>query len=571
MKLRYYYIRNKKSLIVILFSALLCSLFDVLFPLIISNTTDRVVGENDMRMGEILLLFAGLLTMVIIQFIGEYLRSYLEELLSLRICSKIREDLMLHIESLPFSFFDKEKTGDLLHYFTNDIMLLEIFYGNLTSTLFIPLIQFIGGSIILRSIDFRLLIIVLLSLPFMTIFSIKVNFMTSDSLDERLKKDKEAVGNIEEVLSGIRMIKALSNTHYVRESIHKWEEDRVPSHRKYYRCNAILGSGCKSFYMLLQVIILVAGIILLRNGELKASDFIISVFYVNIFVTSILNIISFLDKYRDARICLKNINTIMMIDPDIKDVEQPVQMDEMKGEIVFEEVSFQYNDRKEILNNFSLHINIGEYIAVVGSSGVGKSTIANLIPRFYDVTKGCVRIDGIDVRLIGLESLRRHIGVVQQDTFLFSGSVLENIRFGRLDATNEEVYEAAKKANIHEFIIELPNGYLTEVGQRGVRLSGGQKQRLALARIFLKNPSVLIFDEATSALDNESEKKVQKAMERLAKGRTTIVIAHRLSTIQSADRILVMTKEGIAEEGTHEELLNLHGEYERLYNSQFEK
>ena len=331
-------------------------------------------------------------------------------------------------------------------------------------------------------------------------------------------------------------------------------------------------AGLGAFTTLIQVSVILTGTILIAKGMINVSDLVTFVLYISVFTDPVRTLIDFTEQFQNGYSGFERFQEILAIQPDIEDKKDAVELKDVKGDITFDDVSFQYEENTEkVLNHISLNVPAGAYMALVGSSGAGKSTLCSLIPRFYDVTGGAVKIDGIDVRDVTLKSLRDHIGMVQQDVYLFVGTVYDNIRYGKPDATREEVIEAAKNANAHEFIMSLPNGYETDIGQRGIKLSGGQKQRLSIARVFLKNPPILIFDEATSALDNESEKVVQDSLEKLAKNRTTFVIAHRLSTIKNAEKILVLSEDGIEESGTHEELMAMKGTYEKLYNMQFHK
>ena len=327
-------------------------------------------------------------------------------------------------------------------------------------------------------------------------------------------------------------------------------------------------AGLGAFTTLITIVVIVAGTIFITQGKTNVSDLITFLLYINNFTDPVKKLISFTEQFQNGISGYERFYEIITVEPDIKDSEDAINVDGFKGEIEFDNVSFKYEDETpEVLSNINLDVKAGEYVALVGSSGAGKSTMLSLIPRFYDVNEGTIKIDGMDIKKIRLKDLRNNIGIVQQDVYLFAGNVYENIRYGRPDATYEEVIEAAKNANAHEFIMSLPNGYETDIGQRGIKLSGGQKQRLSIARVFLKNPPILIFDEATSALDNESERVVQESLEKLAKNRTTLVIAHRLSTIRNAERIVVLTEDGIAESGTHEQLLENRGIYYNLYNS----
>lgn len=383
-------------------------------------------------------------------------------------------------------------------------------------------------------------------------------------------KIAEINSQIEDNLSGIRVVKSFANEEVEREKFREGNEGFLAAKKNSYVYMAGYNSGLGAFTTLITIAVLVFGAVLITQGSVNVTDLVTFLLYINTFTDPVKKLINFTEQFQNGYSGYERFMEIMEIQPDIEDREGAVELEEVKGDISFEDVSFQYEENTEVvLNHINLEVPAGSYMALVGSSGAGKSTLCSLIPRFYDVTGGSIKIDGMDIRDMTLKSLRDHIGIVQQDVYLFVGTVMDNIRYGKPDASREEIIEAAKNANAHDFIMSLPDGYDTDIGQRGVKLSGGQKQRLSIARVFLKNPPILIFDEATSALDNESEKVVQESLEKLAKNRTTFVIAHRLSTIKNAEKILVLTDNGIEESGTHKELLEKEGIYAKLYTMQF--
>ena len=388
------------------------------------------------------------------------------------------------------------------------------------------------------------------------------------------KRRRETIGvinsQLEDSLAGIRVVKSFANENIEMEKFEDGNKGFVEAKRMSYQSMAGYHSGLSALTTLVTVAVLLGGVAFLSNGSIEVIDLITFLLYINNFIEPVKKLMNFTETFQNGYSGFERFMEIMMIEPDIADQEEAVEVTNVSGDIVFEDVCFNYADNDEkVLNHVNLDVKAGEYLALVGASGVGKTTLCSLIPRFYDVTSGSIKVDGFDIRNMKLESLRNQIGIVQQDVYLFAGTVMENIRYGKPGASDEDVIRAAKRANAHEFIMSFPDGYNTDIGQRGVKLSGGQKQRLSIARVFLKNPPILIFDEATSALDNESEKVVQRSLEELAKDRTTFVIAHRLSTIRNAQRILVLTENGIAEEGTHEELMKQNGVYESLYQYQF--
>ena len=436
--------------------------------------------------------------------------------------------------------------------------------------IFISLMKLVGSLIIMMSLNWKLGVVALLILPIMILFAAKCNIKMRAAFKRSREKISEFNAGMEDNLSGIRVVKSFANEG---EESKKFAvvNDRLLDAKKFaYRNMGIFHSGLGAFTTFITIAVLVAGAILITYGQLTATDMVTFVLYINNFTEPVRKLINFTEQFQNGATAFGRFREMMDVPIEIVDETDAIAPPRFEGDVSFEDVSFHYPEHeKVVLSKVTLDVRAGEYIALVGESGAGKSTLCNLIPRFYEVSDGTIKIDGEDIRRYTLKGLRDQIGMVQQDVYLFAGTVMENIRYGRPDATEEEIIEAAKKANAHEFILSLPNGYHTDIGQRGIKLSGGQKQRLSIARVFLKNPPILIFDEATSALDNESERVVQESLEVLAKDRTTFVIAHRLSTIRNADRILVLTEEGIAEQGSHAELLEKNGIYAELYNMQF--
>ena len=481
----------------------------------------------------------------------------------------MRRELFEHYQKLSFSFYDGQKTGQLMSRITNDLLSLSELYHHGPEDYIIYLVKFIGAFVILININVQLTIAVFVFLPFMAVFA----FYFNKKMHIALKKNKERIGDVnaqvEDNLSGIRVVKSFTNEEVEKKKF-AYENNRfLESRKSTYRNESYLYNGMSAFVQLITVTVIVFGGVSIVNASLDLPDLITFLLYIGNLIEPIQKLTQMTMQLQEGIDSFERFIEILELEPDIQDVANAVELRDAKGNVRFKDVGFRYHEDYDfVLENLSLDVKAGEYIALVGTSGVGKTTLCSLIPRFYEVSQGEIFLDGINIKNIRLSSLRSNVGVVQQDVYLFSGTVLDNISYGKLSASMEEIIEAAKNANAHEFIMKLPEGYNTDIGQRGAKLSGGQKQRLSIARVFLKNPPVLIFDEATSALDNESENVVQYSLESLAKNRTTFVIAHRLSTIRNAKRIVVLTDYGIGEQGTHEELLKLNGDYAHLYNLQ---
>ncbi len=478
----------------------------------------------------------------------------------------MRNDIFEHYQKLSFNFYDNQKTGQLMSRITNDLFDITELCHHGPEDIVISIIKFVGAFVILININLPLTLIVFTFLPIMFLFA----YFMKNKMNRAFRKNRERIAEInaqiEDNLSGIRVVKSFANENQELDKFHAGNKRFVESKRNSYWQMATFHSGLGVFTNLISVAVIVGGSLLIADGSIEVSDLLTFLLYINNIIEPVRKLINFTEQFQNGITGFDRFMEIMDINPDIVDKKNAVELKNVKGEIQFKSVSFKYDETtSDVFRNINLKVEAGEYIALVGSSGVGKTTMCSLIPRFYEVSGGAITLDGMDIRDIKLKSLRKNIGIVQQDVYLFTGTVMENIRYGKIDATEEEIIEAAKNANAHDFIMELPDGYDTYIGQRGVKLSGGQKQRLSIARVFLKNPPILIFDEATSALDNESEKVVQESLERLAKNRTTFVIAHRLSTIRNAKDIIVLTEEGIAERGNHNELLDQKGIYANLY------
>lgn len=538
-------------------------------PLLVRYITQSV---TEMELSEALNLIVKLgvlmLGLVVIEFLCNYYITYFGHLMGAHIEHDMRNEIFEHYQKLSFTFFDNQKVGHLLSRITADLFDISELLHHGPEDLVISAIKLLGAFIIMGTVNFRLALVAIVFVLIMLVYAIAYNKKMKAAFKANRARIADINSQIEDSLSGIRVVKSFANEEREMGKFREGNRRFVESKRRTYRYMAGFHSGMNAFSTLTIVVSLAVGAALMADGSLSAADLVTFLLYINNFTEPVKKLVSFTEQFQNGYSGYDRFLEIMKIAPDIKDAPDAVEIQNSEGNIRFENVSFHYEDHNEnVLSNVNLEVKAGEYVALVGGSGAGKTTLCSLIPRFYDVSSGRISLDGRDIRSIKLKSLRRQIGIVQQDVYLFAGTVMENIRYGKPDATDEEVIRAARAANAHDFIMELSDGYNTDIGQRGVKLSGGQKQRLSIARVFLKNPSILIFDEATSALDNESEKVVQDSLEDLAKNRTTFVIAHRLSTIRNAQRILVLTEDGIAEEGTHEELLKRDGAYAQLYKA----
>lgn len=570
-KLSAYYKPYKGLFLADMMFAMIGAAITLVIPLMVRYITGTVVllpieeaSSTIIRLGIFMVL------LVIVEGYCNYFIGYYGHVMGAKIEHDMRNEIFGHYQKLSFAFFDNQKVGHLLSRITSDLFDITELLHHGPENVVISAIKLLGAFIILLVINAKLAFVAIGFVVIMLLYAVAMNGRMRGAFRENRARIADINSQIEDSLSGIRVVKSFSNEKTEMDKFEEGNSRFVDSKKKSYRYMGTYNSGMGVFSTLITVGSLLMGAWLMMKGELSAADLVTFLLYINNFTEPVKKLVNFTEQFQNGYSGYERFVEIMNIAPDIKDKEDAKSLDRVQGEIQFEDVSFHYSENKEnVLSHVNLDVKPGEYVALVGSSGAGKTTLCSLIPRFYDVTGGAVRLDGIDIRDVKLKDLRRQIGIVQQDVYLFAGTILENIRYGKPEATDEEVVNAAMAANAHEFIMSLPEGYNTDIGQRGVKLSGGQKQRLSIARVFLKNPPVLIFDEATSALDNESEKIVQHSLELLAKDRTTFVIAHRLSTIRNAERILVLTEDGIAEEGTHESLLAQGGIYAGLYNMQF--
>ena len=561
-----YYKPYKGLFLADLFFAILGAAVTLVIPLLVRYIMNTI---GNMPISEaksaILTIGAGMLGLILVQLGSRYFITYYGHMMGAYIEHDMRNEIFSHYQKLSFTFYDNQKVGHLLSRITSDLFDISELLHHGPEDIIISVIKLVGAFLILVNVNGKMAAISFSIVIVMLFYALIFNRRMKHAFKENRARIADINSQIEDSLSGIRVVKSFGNEKREMEKFAKGNERFVAAKRLTYRYMAGYHAGMDSFTTLITVASLVAGAFFLTDGTLDAADLVTFLLYINNFTEPVTKLVNFTEQFQNGYSGYDRFLEMMAIAPDIEDAPDAVSLDKAQGGIEFQEVSFHYSDaNEEVLSHVNLQVKPGDYVALVGTSGAGKTTLCSLIPRFYDVSSGKILLDGTDIRKIKLKDLRRQIGIVQQDVYLFAGTIMENIRYGKPDATDEEVIRAAKAANAHDFIMEMPADYDTDIGQRGVKLSGGQKQRLSIARAFLKNPPILIFDEATSALDNESEKVVQESLEKLAKDRTTFVIAHRLSTIRNARRILVLTDDGIAEEGTHEELLKKDGVYAKL-------
>ncbi len=570
-KLASYYKPYMPLFLADMFFAIVGAGITLVIPLIVRYITNEVLAlGSGQAFDKIVWLGVVMLALVAVECFCNYFIANYGHVMGARIEYDMRAEIFAHYQKLSFSFFNNQKVGQLLSRITSDLFDISELLHHGPEDLVISFIKIIGSFVILIQIDVRLTLVAFAFVPVMLVYAAYFNTRMKRAFKRNREKIADINSRIEDNLSGIRVVKSFANEELELEKFEEGNRGFLAAKKNSYYYMGGYNSGLGALTTLITIAALIVGAMMITDGQVDIADLVTFLLYINTFTDPVKKLITFTEQFQNGYTGYERFVEMMEIQPDIENRPGAVELTAVKGDITFDDVSFHYEDHTEtVLHHINLTVRAGDYVALVGSSGAGKSTLCNLIPRFYDVSSGAVRIDGMDVRDLTLKSLRSQIGIVQQDVYLFVGTVLENIRYGRPDATREEIIEAAKNANAHEFIMSLPDGYDTDIGQRGVKLSGGQKQRLSIARVFLKNPPILIFDEATSSLDNESERIVQESLEKLAKNRTTLVIAHRLSTIRNAQKILVLTDMGIEEEGTHEELLQKNGIYAKLYSVQF--
>lgn len=559
----------------ILFLDLLCATYisavDLAFPQFLRKATGSLfLQDQNAIMHTLVYLFFGLLILYVLQAGCKYFVAYQGHVMGACMERDMRKQLFDHYERLSFSYYDRNNTGQMMSKLISDLFDISEFAHHGPENLFISLIKLVGSFTFLFMINWKLALILAAVVALMAVFCYRQNSYMQETFMENRRKIGDVNARLQDTLSGIRVVQSFANEDVEREKFRMSNDNFLRSKDSNYRCMGTFQGGTTLFQGLMYLTVLVAGGFLIAIGDMMPEDLAMYALYIGIFISPIQILVEFTESLQKGLSGFRRFLAVVETSPEIVDAADAIELTNVKGNISYQDVSFGYEKEEPVLSHVSFDIPAGKSVALVGPSGGGKTTICSLLPRFYDVTGGTVSIDGLDVRKAKLKSLRNCIGLVQQEVYLFGGTIRENISYGRPGASDSEIIEAAKKANIHEFIMSLPDGYDTFVGERGARLSGGQKQRISIARVFLKNPPILILDEATSALDNESERHVQMSLEALAKNRTTVTIAHRLSTIRNADEIIVVGEQGIVERGTHSELMNLDGVYANYYRMQFE-
>ncbi|MBW9149648.1 ABC transporter ATP-binding protein/permease [Clostridium sp. CM028] len=572
-KFKSYYRPYKGLFFADMFCALILSVIDLVFPLIVRYLLNDVYVLNDGNKIFKYVLYVGiaLLLMYIARYFCQYFITSWGHIMGAKMEADMRKDIFNNLQKQSFSYYDEANTGKLMSRIVTDLFDISELAHHGPEDVFISILKIVGSFVILANINSRITLILLLFTLVMLYFSYFYNQKMRNVFSENREKIASVNAQIQDSLAGIRVVKSFANENIENTKFAKGNNEFLKTKEESYFIMGKFHSGNSFFQGLLYLSAILVGGIFISDGSLKVSDLVIYILYINTFLNPIDKLVNFTEQFQRGLSGFERFVEVINTKPDIIDKEDAVELVNPKGEISFNNVSFSYNNMHKVLSNINIKIQSGKNIALVGPSGGGKTTFCSLIPRFYEVNHGSITIDGINIKDIKLKSLRKSIGIVQQDVYLFSGSIKENISYGRPGASEKEIIEAAQKANIHEFIMSLEHGYDTYTGERGVRLSGGQKQRISIARVFLKNPAILILDEATSALDNENEQYIQKSLEDLTKNRTTLVIAHRLSTIKNADEIIVLTDEGVNQRGTHDELIKQEGLYSYLYNMQFKQ
>ncbi|WP_041701472.1 ABC transporter ATP-binding protein [Gottschalkia acidurici] len=563
-----YYKPHSKLFILDMFCALMIAVIDLIFPMFTRKVVNEIIPQGQLR--TLYILGGVMLVLIIVRTICNYVVDRWGHIVGVRMEYDMRNDLFSHMQKLSFSYFDNNKTGNIMSRIVNDLRDITELAHHGPEDLFISLIMMVGSFFILLSINVKLTLLIFAFIPIIVWISVVQRKNMTKAFRGQKREIAGVNSRLENSISGIRVTKSFTNEDFEMEKFLEGNTKFKETREEAFVYIGIFSTGIQFFSKFLNLLAIVAGGWFYYNGSINIGDLLAYILYVTYFLQPIVKLSQFIQQYQDGMSGFERFIEIMEIEPEIEEKFGAIELKDVDGKIEFKDVSFNYNDSVEnVISNINYTVESGKTVALVGPSGGGKTTLCHLIPRFYEVSSGKILVDNTDIKDLTLQSLRKNVGLVQQDVFLFTGTIKENILYGDINATDEEVIEAAKKANIHDFIMSLPKGYNTDVGEKGVKLSGGQKQRISIARVFLKNPPILILDEATSALDNENEIIIQESLEKLSEGRTTIVIAHRLSTIRNASEIIVLTNEGIVEQGNHDELINKNGIYSKLYNSQF--
>lgn len=568
-----YYKPHRKLFAIDMICAFIVACCDLFYPLIAKNIINDYVPDRNLRLFVTWIII--LLAIYIVKALLSYVVQYWGHVVGVRMQADMRGDFFRHLQKLPFSFYDENKTGTIMSRMINDLMDISELAHHGPENLFLSLIMLVGSFVILSGINLYLTLIAFAILPFMIYFAVIMRKNMQGAATETRVKTAEINANVETAIAGIRVSKAYTASSHENQKFENSNEEFKISKSNFYKTMGIFYSGMGLFMDLLYLIVLSAGGLFFFYGKINAGEFAAFLLYISMFLNPVNKLVTFFEQFQSGMTGFVRFREIMDMEAEEADGEGLSHIEYLKGNIRFDNVTFTYessdsgDEKSPVISNLSLDIKQGSTLALVGPSGSGKTTMCHLIPRFYEPDSGVISIDGLNIENISRYDLRKNIGLVSQDVFMFNGTIKENIAYGDLDASDDEIIEAAKKANIHDYIMTLKNGYNTSVGERGIMLSGGQKQRISIARVFLKNPPILILDEATSALDNSTEMLIQKSLEELGRGRTSIVVAHRLSTIRNADEIIVLTKDGITERGTHEELLKSGELYAQLYQYQF--
>lgn len=567
-----YYKPHKKLFFLDIICAFMVAGIDLIFPMLTRKALSDYLpemGNQTSTLRPFLIFIIFLVFLYVIRTAIQFIVDYYGHILGIRMEYDMRKELFSHLQKLSFKFYDETRIGHIMSRMINDLNEMTELAHHGPEDIFISTIMLIGSFIAMLTIEWKLALAIYIFVPILVIFAVFKRKKMSSSFKKVKQKIAGVNADLESSLSGIRVAKAFANEQYEEEKFEKGNLKFRGSKNEAYKNMAIYLSGMSFMTSILNVVVIGFGGYLIYKGEMDYADLVAFTLYVNAFLAPIRRLTGFVQQFESGMTGFERFLELMNEEPETPDVKNSVAIEDIKGDICFKNVSFSYNNHEKVLIDIDLQIPAGKTLALVGPSGGGKSTLCHLIPRFYEIDKGNIELDGLDIRQIKMSSLRGHIGLVSQDVFLFAGTIRENILYGRTEASEEDMIQAAKDARIHDFINSLPEGYDTNIGERGIRLSGGQKQRVSIARVFLKNPEILILDEATSALDNETEILIQHALEKLSVGRTTIVIAHRLSTIKNADQIVVITENGIEEQGSHDELLVKNHLYSKLYKAQF--